>query len=615
MAVFAKIAKAVKDHPWWVIAVCAFITVILGAGLLFLSGHVTYQSLLPQNFPSVKALDSLRKNFGGVSYEYVLVRAPDVTDNKIIESVIGLEGSLKKDPKLNARLATQVGPDGTQVPVVQDYLSPFIAVMQREISSRGIKIDLGTVTSQMVQQFTGKDYQRLVNEDYLSNQQASGQVVGRFITSDHKAALIMLKEGQKVTEKQEVQLGSDLQDFFNARFGKIPGVQVSISGDATLAKDFNTHIKNKTLLLFVIALILVVLTLFLAFKRLYDTFLPIVVMLLGVVWTFGFTGWVGIEYSVAVIAVMPLLLGLALTFVVPFIARYYEDAEEARPRRGAVGTALIEVGVAIFLAAITNFFGFLVFGFSILPALRDFGMVCAIGNMFVFVLAVTMLPAVMDVRERAAEKRAREADQNHAQYFDGLSLRKSRGIFTSATNRVLKSFTNLSVAHSLPMIIIFVVLILAGFAQIRALKTDSDLRKLVPASLPGMSADFTLEKYFGGHQQDVVEVTGDVLSPKALKAMSDLESAVVNAPATGGKTDLYTKEGAVGLHDALTAANGGKLPATREEAVAAVKTAQDNGGYVVGGLLSADNKAALVTFNASGALSTAVVDQKMELLK
>jgi predicted RND superfamily exporter protein len=46
-----------------------------------------------------------------------------------------------------------------------------------------------------------------------------------------------------------------------------------------------------------------------------------------------------------------------------------------------------------------------------------------------------------------------------------------------------------------------------------------------------------------------------------------------------------------------------------------VKTAQENGGYVVGGLLSADNSAALVTFNASGALSTAVVDKKMDVLK
>jgi hydrophobe/amphiphile efflux-3 (HAE3) family protein len=616
VAVFARIAKAVKDHPWWVIAICLLVTLVLGAGLLFLSGHVTYQSLLPESFPSVKALDSLRKNFGGISYEYVLVRAPDVTDSRVVQSIIGLEGALRKDPRFNAgQLATQAGPEGDQVPVLQNYLSPFVAVMQREISSRGIKISLGTVTSQMVQQFTGKDYQRLVNEDYLSNPQASQQVVGRFITPDHKAALIMLKEGPNITEKQEVRLGSDLQDFFHSNLGRVPGVKVSISGDATLARDFNAHIRNKTLLLFVIALILVVLTLFVAFKRLSDTFLPIAVMLLGVVWTFGFTGWVGIEYSVAVIAVMPLLLGLALTFVVPFMARYYEDAEEARPRRGAVGTALIAVGVAIFLAAITNFFGFLVFGFSILPALRDFGMVCAVGNMFVFILAVTMLPAVMDVRERASEKRARAADEKKARYFDGLSLRKSRGVFTRATNRVLSAFTNLSVAHAVPMIIIFAVLIFAGFAQVRSLNTDSDLRKLVPASLPGMSADFELEKYFGGHQQDVVEVTGDVLSPGALKAMSDLENSVVNTPATGGKTDLYTQEGAMGLQDALAAANGGKLPATREEAVAAVKTAQENGGYVVGGLLSADNSAALVTFNASGALSTAVVDKKMDVLK
>jgi predicted RND superfamily exporter protein len=301
--------------------------------------------------------------------------------------------------------------------------------------------------------------------------------------------------------------------------------------------------------------------------------------------------------------------------VVPFVARYYEEGDKPERRTGAVGTALIAVGVAIFLAAITNFFGFLVFGFSILPALRDFGMVCAVGNMFVFVLAVTLLPAVMVVRDRARRDRSEASETKRARYFDGLSLRKSRGVFTRATNRVLGAFTTMSVAHSLPMIIIFAVLILGGFAQIRALKTDSDLRKLVPASLPGMSANFELEKYFGGHQQDVIQVTGDVLSPAALRAMSDLEAAIVSTSETGGRIDLYTREGLVGLPDALTAANNGRLPATREEAVAAVKTAQDNGGYVVGGLLSADNKSALVTLNASGALSTVVVDKKIALLK
>jgi uncharacterized protein len=46
-----------------------------------------------------------------------------------------------------------------------------------------------------------------------------------------------------------------------------------------------------------------------------------------------------------------------------------------------------------------------------------------------------------------------------------------------------------------------------------------------------------------------------------------------------------------------------------------VKNAEFNGGYVTGGLLSADRKSGLITLNAGGAASTAVVDKKIEVLK
>ena len=71
--------------------------------------------------------------------------------------------------------------------------------MEQEIAKRGITISLDTVTNDMVKQFTGKDYQHLVQQDYLGNPQASGQVVGTFITPDHKAALIMVKDGEIAT--------------------------------------------------------------------------------------------------------------------------------------------------------------------------------------------------------------------------------------------------------------------------------------------------------------------------------------------------------------------------------------------------------------------------------
>ena len=584
-------------------------TVGLGFGLLFLKGHVTYQSLLPQKFPSVQAINSLDKKFGGISYEYVLIKAPDVTDNDITQFLVGLDENLNKDPRFNAgQIQTRTNAAGQKVLVIQDYLTPFIANMQREMASRGINLPMSDVTNANVKTFTGKDFHAVVGQDYLANRQASEQVVGRFITPDRKAALVMIKTGP-LTEKQQVKLGADLDNYFHSKLGSMKGVTMSISGDATLARDFNTHIKNTTILLFAIALSLVILTLFAAFRRVSDTVLPIAIMLLALVWTFGLCGWVGIQYTVAVIAVMPLLLGHALTFVVPFVARFYEEVERYAKPVESVGKALTAVGVALLLAAITNTFGFMVFGFSVLPALRDFGITCAIGNLFIFTLSVTMLPAVIVLSERALERKAGVGDQK-TMYFDGLSLRKSQGWFTRATNRTLDSFTSLSTRYSTPVIVVFAVVIILGFVQLHGLKTDSDLRKLVPKSLPGMSANFELEKYFGGHQQDVIMVTGDVMSPKSLEAMAALEKAVSGENGGG----LYTGKGVTGLPDVLAAVNNGKLPSTRQEAEQALKTAEANGGYVIGGLLSKDGNSALVTLNGSGAQSTAVVDKKMQLL-
>lgn len=616
MKVFEKIAGWVKNHPWWVVAVCALLTVGLACGFLFLKGHVTYQSLLPREFPSVKALESLRKNFGGISYEYVMVRGDDMTSNEMVEALVKLDDAMAKDPRFNkGQVEMRKNAAGRTVPVIQDYLSPFMAIMEREISSRGISVPISTVTSDMVKQFTGKDFKAIVNEDYLGDPRASGQVVGRFITPDKTSALIMIKEGKDITESEEIKLGADIEDFFQERLGKIPGVKVSISGDATLARDFNEHITNKTIVLLLVALALVLVTLFVAFRRMSDTLLPIAVMLLGVVWTFGFTGWVGIEYSVAVIAVIPLLLGTALTFVVPWIARYYEEAESSKHLVESAGRALVAVGVAIFLAAITNVVGFLVFGFSVLPALRDFGITCGVGTIFVFGLSVILLPAVVVLRDRAYERVSGRKVGKAEQYFDGLSLRKKRGIFSRGTERVLSAFTRLSVAHAVPVIIVFAAFVGFGFLQIQGLTTDSDLRKLVPESLPGMAADFQLEKYFGGQQQDVLEVRGDVLSPEALQAMARLEKAVASPEFVGTRKDLYTSEGITGLPDALAAANDGKMPASAGEALNALKTAEASGGYVEGGLISPDHKAALITFNAPGAQSTEVVDKKIAILK
>jgi len=619
MSFFARIAKTVKEHPWAIIAVSLVLTVVLGLGLLFLKGEVTYQSILPKGFPSIEALGSLDRKMGGIAYESVLIRAPSVTDPRIVQFMVGLGDNLNDDPRFNnGQIQTIKDSRGKRVPVIQDYLTPFIANMKLEMAKRGFDVPLSSITEENVKQFTGKDFQQLVEEDYLSDPQVKRSMVGKqkFITPDYKAALVMIKVGTGLSDRQQIKLANDLEGLFKSKIGAVPGTRIDMSGDPTLARDFDRHIRNKTILLFVIAIAFVIITLFLSFRRFTDTLLPIAFMVLGLVWTFGLTGWVGIPYSVAAIAIMPLLLGTALTFIVPLAARYYEEMEHHFRSVEAIGKAVMTVGVGIFLAAITNVFGFLVFEFSVLPPLKDFGITCAVGTVFIFGLSVTLLPAVMAIRDRSYEKAPEEVRAKLKTHFDGLSRRKKRGLYARVTDRGLEAFSALAIRHSILVIIVFTLLVLFGLVQIRSLKTDSDLRKLVPRHMPGILADFEIEKYFGGQQQDVIMAEGDVLKPESLMAMARLEDAIANDRDNlyeGQK--LYPRNAIVGLPDALSEANGGRLPANQAEVEKAIKTAEENGGYITGGLLAGDRKAALITLNGGGAQVPLVVDKKMALLK
>lgn len=636
MRVFAWIANLVKRFPWTIIIVSCLLSVFLGMGLLLLKGDVTYPSILPQQFPSIKALNNLDKTFDGVSYETVLLVAPDstdVTDNRIVQFLVGLEDYINEDPALSKGQVVEIpgkqGPDvpgilRSPVPNMQHYLSPFVAGVKNGIASSGFNFKLSGITPELVKAQTGKDLRRTVREDYLTVPEVQKDMVGehKFVTPDYKAALILIKTNPRISPGQQIDLAKAIEKMVSGKLQDpdsrtyVPGLKVYYSGDPTLARDFNDHIKNKTLLLALIAFAFVILVIFLAFRRVSDSLITLGVIILSIVWTFGFTGWVGIRYSVGVIAIMPLLLGHDLTFVVPFTARYYEEMDTEFRSVKMVGRALIAVGVAIFLMTITSVLGFLVFEFSVLPPLKDFGLTAAVGTIFAFILTILMLPAMMVVRDRRYERGTAQEREELKTHFDGLSRRRKRSLFARGTDRALVWFTSLATRHGVAVIILGTGLIVIGLVMSRSLTTDSDLRKLVPRELPGIKADFTVEKYFGGQQTDTIMVTGDVLDPASLKAMAALEDGVASDPRNhfGGIT-LYPREAITGLPDALTSANNGKLPASREEAEAAIKTAEDNGGFIVGGLLSEDRKSALITLNGAGAATPSVINRKLLLLE
>ena len=83
--------------------------------------------------------------------------------------------------------------------------------------------------------------------------------------------------------------------------------------------------------------------------------------------------WSGGTLTMASIAVLPVLIGLAVDYAIQFQARFDEQRRAARPPRRAAAAAAAAGGPTIAAAALATAAGFLMLLLSPVPMVRDFG--------------------------------------------------------------------------------------------------------------------------------------------------------------------------------------------------------------------------------------------------
>ena len=138
-------------------------------------------------------------------------------------------------------------------------------------------------------------------------------------------------------------------------------------------------LKDALLLLFAIAVAVMALVLFLVFRSRWPL-LPLAIALMAAAITFGLLALVGGSLTMASIAALPILIGLAVDYAIQFQARF--DEAGRRRRRRLVG------GPTIAAACLATAAGFLALQLSPVPMVRGFGWVLILGIAIAFAAGV-----------------------------------------------------------------------------------------------------------------------------------------------------------------------------------------------------------------------------------
>ena len=608
---FGWIAASSEKHPWYVLLTVLAITVFLVFGILQLETEFSQEGMLPEDAPSVIALERFQDEFGGLNSETVLIEADNVVTPEISMALLGLN----KDT-----LAKEAGVDNDQILGVSTYLDSF--KNQAETNGTGSFTDPSQFSGEgLVQGILG----------FLSDEQVASLVSGQIVKGEggnYPATIVSITLNPDMSMSTMI----DAADGFNAYFGKLlkgTGATFRMAGSTAMAHDSQKMMGGQTTLLFGLAFFFIMLILYLTLRRFSDVFLLLGVILLGIIWVLGLMGWIGIAYTMMSVSVLPLMLGINIAYVIHVISRYYEEREYGGNIYESINKAVRTVGVAVFLTATTTLFGFASFTITDLPPMRDYGFVCMFGIAFCFILSITLLPAAIVVRDK---RKSPEALDAHLEKMKRLRRESRWG------NAVDKGLTNLAVTAVHRFRIVFpVVILLIGFAVfcIFNVNTGADIRSMMPDDMDSVIAAEDVANYFGAQEQDIILITsenGDILTAKGVANIFALEDGIVSDPLNlPDAKDFFKRDSISSVADLIysswltqsvmlssgngiteEAASQAVLTLTPEEKAAFISQLTDDGvDQVIAGLRSHDlfrsMVDSMVVFDENGKATSVVV--------
>jgi len=301
-----------------------------------------------------------------------------------------------------------------------------------------------------------------------------------------------------------------------------------VTGAPVVVNDLTDSIAHSLRILLVVALAVMALTLALVFRARLRL-LPLVVALCAAGLTFGLLSLAGASLTMASIAVLPVLIGLAVDYAIQLQARVQEEQRAGEGIENAVARTAARGAPTVVTAAAATAAGFAVLALSPVPMVRGFGLLLVAGIALALGCALTLgVAALAGAARRTPSRRAPEslaaAWRGAGQLlFENRAALALRGRASAAGRGALA----LATRHPARVLLVAAVIAAAGWALETQTRVESDLTKLVPQNGAIRDLQALQRSTDVGGEIDVVVSGAHVADPAVVKWMTSYQSAVL----------------------------------------------------------------------------------------
>ena len=292
-------------------------------------------------------------------------------------------------------------------------------------------------------------------------------------------------------------------------------IQVHTSGMPYIRTLNSKNIIDEIGLFIGAAMLITSLIFFFFFRSYRATFISLVTVLIGVMWSFGFLGLMHYEITVLTALIPPLIIVIGIPNCIFLINKYQQEIKRHGNQAKSLQRVISKVGNATLMTNLTTASGFATFILTNSKLLKEFGIVASINIVAIFLLSLFIIPIIYSFMAVPKYK--------HLKHLNKRWISR----FVNWTERMVRE-------HRIAIYVISISMLCASIIGIFQIKLSGSLIEDMPKSMDFYEDIKFFEKEYEGIMP--LEILVDtkrkkgVMNLATLKRMDQLQQGINEIP-------------------------------------------------------------------------------------
>ena len=212
----------------------------------------------------------------------------------------------------------------------------------------------------------------------------------------HAYLMAITVNKDKMKSKEREDLVENIQKVCR-KFEQDENVNLHYSGLPYIRVVNSIKIKRELYMFSALALAICIIVLFLFFRSFKAVFVPVLIVITGVIWALGMLSLFGYKITLLSGMIPPLLIVIGIPNSIYMLNKFHHEYVSHGNKVKALQRVIIKIGNATFLTNLTTASGFATFVIVKSDILRQFGIIASLNIIGLFVLSLLLIPIIFSL--------------------------------------------------------------------------------------------------------------------------------------------------------------------------------------------------------------------------